>query len=110
MIAPPMKNIIARKNMAVMGDNFREWASDYFSKDSDHLDKKLVKKSVFDICRDETNLPKMTSNTFTKKLREFAKWADWIQELNPAEYRNSDGRIKSSGTEYIYLSSKNDPI
>lgn len=110
MIVPPMKNIIARKNMAVMGDNFREWASDYFSKDSDHLDKKLVKKSVFDICRDETNLPKMTSNTFTKKLREFAKWADWIQELNPAEYRNSDGRIKSSGTEYIYLSSKNDPI
>ena len=106
MIVPPMKNIIARKNMAVMGDNFREWASDYFSKDSGNLDKKLVKRSVFEICRSETNLPKMTSNTFTKKLCEFAKWADWIEELNPAEYCNSDGRIKSNGVEYIYLRSK----
>lgn len=110
MIVPPMANIIIRKNMAVMGDNFMEWASVYFSEDSGRLNVKLEKNKVFTDCICEINSLKMSSHSFSKKLKAFVAVADWIEELNPKEYQNKDGRIKSDGKEYIYLRTKNAPF
>ena len=110
MIVPPMANIIIRKNMAVMGDNFMEWASVYFSEDSGRLNVKLEKNKVFTDCICEINSLKMSSHSFSKKLNAFVAVADWIEELNPKEYQNKDGRIKSDGKEYIYLRTKNAPF
>ncbi len=110
MIVPPMNNIVIRKNMAVAGDNFMEWASDYFSQDSGHLDKKLVKDEVYFICKHSTNNNFLTPHTFTKKLKAFVAVADWIAELNPKDQQNKDGRIKSNGVDHIYLRSKNPPF
>ena len=110
MIVPPMANIIIRKNMAVMGDNFMEWASVYFSEDSGRLNVKLEKNKVFTDCIIEINSLKMSSHTFSKKLKAFVAVAEWIEELNPKEYQNKDGRIKSDGKEYIYLRTKDAPF
>ena len=110
MITPPMANIIVRKNMAVMGDNFMEWASGYFSEDSCRLNVKLEKEIVFNDCLTDINNNKMTPHTFTRKLKAFVAVADWIEELNPKDLQNKDGRIKSDGKEYIFLRTKDAPF
>lgn len=110
MITPPMANIIVRKNMAVMGDNFMEWASGYFSEDSCRLNVKLEKDIVFNDCLTDINNNKMTPHTFTRKLKAFVAVADWIEELNPKDLQNKDGRIKSDGKEYIFLRTKDAPF
>ena len=110
MIMPPMANIITRKNMAVMGDNFMDWASGYFSEDSGRLNVKLEKDKVYSDCISDINATKMTPHTFKKKLKAFVAVSDWIEELNPLELQNKDGRIKSDGKEYIYLRTKDAPF
>lgn len=111
MITPPMANIITRKNLAVMGDNFIDWASGYFSEDNtSRLNTKLEKAEVYADCISAINATKMTPHTFTKKLKAFVAVADWIEELNPKELQNKDGRIKSDGKEYIYLRTKDAPF
>ena len=111
MITPPMANIITRKNLAVMGDNFIDWASGYFSEDNtSRLNTKLEKAEVYADCISAINATKMTPHTFTKKLKAFVAVADWIEELNPKELQTKDGRIKSDGKEYIYLRTKDAPF
>lgn len=110
MIMPPMANIIVRKNMAVMGDNFMDWASNYFSQDSGRLNVKLEKNKVYTDCICAINSMKMSPHTFTKKLSAFVNVAEWITELNPKDLQNKDGRIKSNGVEYIYLRAKDAPF
>lgn len=104
IITPPMKNIIKRKNMAVMGDNFYDWASVYFAEGSWRLDKELVKDDVFQDCKAQANITKLTPNIFTRKLKSFVSVADWLEEFNPKS--GKDGRIKKNCIEYIYLKSK----
>jgi hypothetical protein len=105
-----MANIIVRKNMAVMGDNFMDWASGYFSEDSNRLNTKLEKYKVYTDCICAINATKMTPHTFTKKLKAFVAVADWIEEFNPKDLQNKDGRIRSDGKEYIFLRSKDAPF
>jgi len=110
MITPPLANIITRKNLAVMGDNFMDWASGYFSEDSNRLNTKLEKDKVYTDCICAINATKMTPHTFTKKLKAFVAVADWIEQLNPKDLQNKDGRIKADGKEYIFLRTKDAPF
>ena len=110
MIVPPMQNILIRKNMTVMGDNFQEWASQYFAEDSGRLDREIEKGRVYDDCTIQANIPKLTPHTFTKKLKAFVAVADWIDELDPKDMCGKDGRIKRDGKQYIYLRSKVPPF
>ena len=106
MIVPPMQNILIRKNMTVMGDNFQEWAFQYFAEDSGRLNREIEKENVFNDCISQANIPKLTPHTFTKKLKAFVAVADWIDELDPKEMCGKDGRIRRDSKQYIYLRSK----
>lgn len=106
MIVPPMQNILIRKNMTVMGDNFQEWAFQYFAEDSGRLNREIEKEKVFNDCISQANIPKLTPHTFTKKLKAFVAVADWIDELDPKEMCGKDGRIRRDSKQYIYLRSK----
>lgn len=87
-----------------MGDNFYDWASVYFAEGSWRLDKELVKDDVFQDCKAQANITKLTPNIFTRKLKSFVSVADWLEEFNPKS--GKDGRIKKNCIEYIYLKSK----
>ena len=111
MIVPPMANIVKRKNMTVAGDNFMEWAADYFSLNSGRLNVKLEKDKVYSECISAINSSKMTPHTFTKKLKAFIAVADWIAELNPKDVSGwTKGRIVSDSIVYIYLRSNDAPF
>ncbi|MBQ8711910.1 MAG: hypothetical protein IJ551_03680 [Prevotella sp.] len=102
-VQPPMKNILIRKNMSVMGDNFMEWATEYFSPDSGHLDCYLVKDEVYEDCRTKTNMKLLTAIAFWKKLKAFVSITPWIAELNPIDLCNDGNRIKEKDGERRYL-------
>jgi len=102
-IQPPMKNIIIRKNMSLMGDNFMEWATEYFSPDSGHLDCYLVKDEVYEDCRTRTNMKLLTAIAFWKKLKAFVAISPRIAGLNPSDLCNDGNRIKEKDGERRYL-------
>lgn len=112
-IQPPMGNIIKRKYMADMGDNFRDWAEVYFAQESDHLNTKLVREDVAEDYRRAANIGKITMQKFTKKLRAFVALCPYVKELNPEELQNESGRIMSKidgkTKEMIYIRTWDDP-
>ena len=112
-ILPPMGNIIFRKHKSDMGENFEDWANVYFAKDSDNLDKLVVRKDAFEDYLQVTKAGRLaTMKSFTKKLKAFCEITDYIHDLNPPHLCNSQGRItRRDGDskqlqDYIYLRSE----
>ena len=91
-IQPPMENIRTRKLKRDMGENFEEWAYQYFAEDSGHLDVQLVRTEVFEDYKRYSNVSSVKMKSFTRKLRAFAQVCPYIYEIDPAEYRNKQGR------------------
>ena len=113
-INPPMHNIIMRKLISDMGENFMEWAREKFA-DVDnnlYLDVEVRKQELFDNYRMYSNISKLTAIAFKKKLQSFCNFCEWIEELNPADAcnasprriirKNSDGKTE----EYLLIRSK----
>lgn len=91
-IQPPMDNIRTRKLKRDMGENFEEWAYQYFAEGSGHLDTQLVKTEVFEDYKRYSNVSTIKMKSFTRKLKAFALICPYIHEVDPAEFRNTSGR------------------
>lgn len=106
-IQPPMHKVFDRMNIQIMGNQFRQWAEVYFSKEGENVDKLLVKEYVFQDFVRESNVKAWTTQQFTKSLKAFANQCDYIECLNPTELcnlpkritRNVDGKTR----EHIYM-------
>ena len=115
-ILPPMKNIVIRKNLSVMGDSFKDWAESYFSLNSGRLNKYLVKDEVFNACKISTGMNNLKAIKFKKMLKAFVEVTSWVDELNPADLLNDGNRIKQRmpgyevPVEVIYLKSSEAPF
>ncbi|MBD5240452.1 MAG: hypothetical protein HDS64_11925 [Bacteroidales bacterium] len=115
-IEPNIKNIIFRKYMREMSDNFRNWAEFYFSEEGDNLDRLLVKEEAFNAYKAYSGVARITMQKFKKSLIGFCYTCDWVAEFNPEVLQNSSGRIlkrvKASGSatpeqkEMIYVRSR----
>lgn len=109
-LLPPMENIIRRKYKADMGNNFEDWANSYFSPDSEHLDCFIVREKAFADYKSFSGVNKITMQRFTKALKGFVALCPYIDELNPKDLRNSQGRIvrkdnDGKAADMIYLRS-----
>ena len=91
-IQPPMENIRTRKLNRDMGENFVEWAYQYFAEGSGHLDTQLVRTEVFEDYKRYSNVSTIKMKSFSRKLKAFAAVCPYIEEIDPVEYRNSSGR------------------
>lgn len=118
-IEPQIGNIIFRKHLRDMTDNFREWAEGYFSIDEngygDNLNRELVREKVFEDYKRFSGVTKITMQKFSKQLKGFCYTCDYIDELNPEELHTSGGRIlrrmedaegRKVQKEMIYLRTK----
>ena len=111
-----MDNIIFRKYLRDMSDNFREWAEGYFSLDGDNLDVEIVREKAFDDYKKFSNVNKITMQKFSRSLRGFCYTCEYIDCMNPEELHTSGGRIlrriedpithQKVQKEMIYLRSK----
>lgn len=117
-IMPKLDNIIFRKHLRAMSDNFREWAEQYFAEGGDHLDVEIVRQDAFEDYKRYSGTTRTTMQGFTKALYGFCYTCDYIHELNPADRCNSGAgkrilkRITIPGTtllrqtDMIYLRTK----
>lgn len=92
-IEPKISNIIYRKYLRDMSDNFRDWAEGYFAEDSEHLDTLIVREEAFKAYIEFSRANKTTMQRFSTQLNGFCYTCEWIAELNPKEFHNSGGRI-----------------
>lgn len=96
-LQPPMDNIITRNLLSRMGDNFREWAEAYFSPDGGNVNRLAPREEAYnDFIRVGKPRSNWTMKGFSKSVEVFAQWAPWIEEINPQEYQNTQGRIFDS--------------
>lgn len=65
--------------------SFDGWAPLYFSYDGGHLDVLIPLHEALDDFRQFSGQRDITSVTFTRFLRDFADYCDWIAEMNPSE-------------------------
>lgn len=114
-IEPRMGNIIYRKYLRDMSDNFRDWAEQYFAEGGDHLDCAIIRQDAYEDYKRFSGAGKTTMQGFTKALKGFCFTCEYIEELNPGDQCNSGGgtrilkRItdpvtgKTKSTDMIYL-------
>lgn len=73
-----------RRQRQAMSGNFEQWAEAYFHPLCvEHLDKVIPVIEALEDFRKSSGLKDMTSNSFTRKLRAFARYCNYIEEMNP---------------------------
>jgi hypothetical protein len=110
-INPPMDMVTKRNLRTAITEEFFQWASVYFSPESDKVNALIPKEEAFDDFKVKTNSYKWTINKFTASLRSYCRYeSDRILALDPDQFRNQQGRIirKENGkaTEMIYIQTR----
>ena len=105
-----MTNVVTRNLITQMGgDIFINWADIYFCEDGENVDKLVPKEEAFRDFMETSKVKMWTTQTFTKSLRAYCKYAPHILELDPIELKKN-GRIirkhNNKSTEMIYVRTK----
>lgn len=107
---PPMDNVNKRNLRTEMTEAFKNWADVFFDPEGAHCNTLVTKDDAFKDFKDKTSLHKWTTNKFTKALKAWAKYTEWVMELDPNQFKNSQGRIirKKDGevAEMIYVQTR----
>ena len=112
---PPMQRIERREQQAAIGKIFMEWADDYFSADSGHLDCALKGDDVVNDFNRETR-NSWSSKSVTDHLKQYCQMADHIACFNPASvtgqkkdgdrWRQRDNTGRQCSTYYVQSDQK----
>lgn len=116
---PKMDNVHKRTDIMQMGDDFMDWAEEYYAPDSGNLDKLIPRTVVYDsYCNSLGKTGKSKGKKgFRDALRAFAHFHSY--EVNPTELRGmrEDGRLTmkcridgqaSKSCEMLYIRSSAD--
>lgn len=89
-ITPGMNNVNKRNLTNIMGTNFHDWATAFFSEEGDKVNTLIMRDLAF---KDFTfNVPgKWTPQSFWERLKAFCKLNGYL--LNPKPLLNSKGKI-----------------
>lgn len=108
-ITPPMHAITRRRLLAEIEGDFQTWADVFFSAESGNLNRRVLKKRVFDDFLTHTGgvYKHITQHGFTKKLRAYTALMDHLQEYDPKKrimgktYDEKSGQRRSE--EFIMI-------
>lgn len=92
-VMPPLSNIMERRWIQDMGAKFEDWAVEYFAEDSGRLDSFVVRRQAFEDFKTYASEPKLTPQTFWKRLNGFVMHCDYLAELNPSDILAGQKRI-----------------
>jgi hypothetical protein len=110
-INPPMDNVTKRNLRTEMTEVFKNWADVYFDKENGNCDNLIERDIAFKDFADRSGQHKWTTNKFTKALKAWCKYTEYVEKFNPEQFKNSSGRIirkdsKGAAAEYIYIQTK----
>jgi hypothetical protein len=107
---PPMDNVTKRNLRTEMTEAFKSWADVYFDQNRGNCDKLIERDAAFKDFEAKSGQHKWKTNKFTKALKAWCKYTDYVSKLNPEELRNSAGRIirkvNNAAAEMIYVQTK----
>jgi hypothetical protein len=107
---PPLDNVNKRNLRTEMTEVFKTWADVYFDATQGYCDQLIVRDTAFRDFSEKSGQHKWTTNKFTRALKAWARYTDYVIALNPEGFRNSSGRIirKISGevAEMVYVQTK----
>ena len=86
-----MKNVTMRKMLSEMGAAFKDWAEVYFDVTGNNVNTQIVREEALDDFTKATKTQKWTTNKFTKALKAFCVYNNYV--FNPKALQNSQGRI-----------------
>lgn len=89
---PPMKCIERRELQATIGKSFQQWADEYFSTDSGHLDCEIKAEDIVNDFNRETHC-NWSSRSVIDHLKNYCNFAEHIACYNPASVtgKKTDG-------------------
>jgi hypothetical protein len=95
----PMDNITQNNLLSQIGDNFIEWASEYFLEEAEPEDSKfnklLIKEEIYQHYSNSVgHKSSMGKNRFKKSLEKFCRLKGFV--FNPDTLKNTQGRIKKN--------------
>lgn len=119
-IDPPFSNIQKRNSLALMGENFRQWADNYFAGKMNDL---VGRTDAYEDCRNAINAKQFTPQGFWKKMQAWAEFNEykfnpehvsgWKKESEHAKYGtikkmipNPNQEGKYTQKEYIWIEAK----
>ena len=106
-INPPLGNVTKRNLRTEMTEVFKSWADVYFDQKDGRCDNLISRDEAFKDFADKSGQHKWTTNKFTKALKAWCRYTDYVIALNPPAMQNSSGRIirKNEGMprEMIYI-------
>lgn len=116
-IEPPMSNVEKRNLLGLMGDEFKEWADVYLSRESGRLNRLEIKLEAFDDFKHNTK-SQMKANNFSIRMKAWVKFNNYLLNPDHLGLKNSDGRILQKGDymgsnktlEYFWIQEGNDQI
>ncbi len=95
-IDPPFSNIVKRNSLAVMGENFRQWADNYFES---RFGEDVRRTEAFEDMQKAANNQKITPQGFLKKLLAWCEFYGY--KFNPEDV---NGWCKAGeGKKYGYI-------
>lgn len=119
-IDPPFSNIQKRNSLSLMGENFKQWADNYFAGKFNDL---VGRTDAYEDCKTAINAKQFTPQGFWKKLQAWAEYNEykfnpehvsgWKKESAHAKYGsikkmipnpNQDGKYTQK--EYIWIEAK----
>jgi len=107
---PPLDNVNKRNLRTEMTEVFKGWADVYFDANQGYCDKLIIRDDAFKDFSEKSGQHKWTMNKFTRALKAWSRYTEYVVALNPEAMRNSSGRIirKIGGeaAEMIYVQTK----
>jgi hypothetical protein len=107
---PPMDNVTKRNLRTEMTEVFKNWADVYFDSKEGMCDKLIERDIAFKDFEAKSGQHKWTTNKFTKALKAWSKYSDYVEKLDPREFRNAKDRIirkvDGKASEMIYVQTK----
>ena len=106
-----MDNVTKRNLRTEMTEPFKNWADVYFDASQGNCDRTVEREAAFHNFEQSANQRKWTTNKFTKALKAWCRYTDYVIALNPEQLRNSSGRIirkndSGQATEMIYVQTR----
>lgn len=107
---PPMDNVTKRNLRTEMTEAFKNWADVYFDAKEGMCDRLIERDIAFKDFAEKSGQHKWTTNKFTKAIRAWSRYTDYVEMFNPPEFRNSSGRIirkiNDRAAEMIYIQTR----
>jgi hypothetical protein len=109
-INPPMDNVTKRNLRTEMTEAFKNWADVYFDATEGNCDKLIERDIAFKDFAEKSGQHKWTTNKFTKALKAWCRYTEYVEKFNPEQFRNNSGRIirkvNNEAAEMIYVQTK----